>query len=172
AESEKSRLELLKATLLSIELRFPSVDEHSISRPLPQFLVSTPDKNFIVLRIAADLGAAVSGPGSQSSEFKDNNDTFLFHNVDDTSTMFKEEREKASSGSAVDPSQWQPKHIILCPNSLPERATTPLFDLRNFFDALSAGRRAQGCREETDSWGIGEALFYGEAVTSTQTMLD
>ncbi|KAF8895906.1 hypothetical protein CPB84DRAFT_1782164 [Gymnopilus junonius] len=59
----------------------------------------------------------------------------------------KSAREQANAPS--DPSTWQPKHIILCRDGALPR------------NSLSA-----------ETWGIGEALMYGEAVTSTQTMLD
>lgn len=168
AEEEKCRIHLLKTTLLALSLRLPSIDESQVLRPLPQFLVSTPGKPTIVPTIT-DLVAAPS-PGSQLSIFKDENDTFHFHHSNDSATVLQDARESIST--VGDPSQWQPKHIILCPTSLPDRDQVPLFDLNSYFESLSSARKALGCRDASDTWGIGEALLYGEVVTSTQTMLD
>ncbi|KAH9916919.1 uncharacterized protein B0H18DRAFT_1136951 [Fomitopsis serialis] len=49
---------------------------------------------------------------------------------------------------------------------------TPLFDTKKFYDELARARRKAGCKDSQDAWGMGEALFYGEVVTSTQTMID
>ncbi|KAH0583185.1 Biotin--protein ligase [Termitomyces sp. J132] len=166
-EGEKG-LDLLKTTLLALSLHLPSVAESPVLRPLPQFLVSTPGKPTIVSTIT-DLVAAPSS-GSQLSVFKDENDTFHFHHTAESRAVLKNARE--NTNAAEDPSQWQPKHIILCPTSLPDRDQTPLFDLSSYFESLSPAKKALGCRDAPDTWGIGEALLYGEVVTSTQTMLD
>ena len=76
-----------------------------------------------------------------------------------------------------DPSTWQPNHIVLPSNvELPSRELTPLFDLDLFFKSLAIAREEKDLttdsEESTSSWGVGEALLYGEAITSTQTMLD
>ncbi|KAG6867943.1 hypothetical protein C0993_009255 [Termitomyces sp. T159_Od127] len=168
AEGEKRRLNLIKATLLALSLRLPSIDESPVSRPLPQFLVSAPGKPTIVPTIT-DLVAAPS-PGSQLSVFEDENDTFHFHHSIESATVLQNAREGTSA--VEDPSQRQPKHIILCPTSLPDHDQIPLFDLDSYFESLSSARKALGCRDASDTWGIGEALLYGEVVTSTQTMLD
>ena len=43
-----------------------------------------------------------------------------------------------------------------------------------YYDALALARKERACPESypPDEWGVGEALLYGEVVTSTQTMLD
>ncbi|KAG6810835.1 hypothetical protein H0H92_010130 [Tricholoma furcatifolium] len=168
AEGEKRRLSLLKTTLLSLSLRLPSVEELPISRPLPQFLVSNPTSTNVISRIT-DLIAAPS-PGSQLSVFKDDNDTFHFHSSVDGTSVLKNARENPFPSE--NPSEWQPKHVILCPDSLPDKSQTPLFDLAAYYQSLSSARKDQGCRDVPDGWGIGEALFYGEVVTSTQTLID
>ncbi|KAG6840196.1 hypothetical protein C0991_008278 [Blastosporella zonata] len=168
AGGEKQRLQLLKSTLLSLSLRLPSVEESPVSRPLPQFLTSIPSKLDVVSKIA-DLLAAPSS-GSQLNVFKDENDTFHFHNVLESKDVMKSARE--STDVPQDPSEWQPKHIILCSTSLPDQDQSPLFDLRAYYESLSLARKAQGCHDAPEVWGCGEALLYGETVTSTQTMLD
>ena len=44
-------------------------------------------------------------------------------------------------------------------------------DTARIRDDLKAARDKAGLTS-SEPWGIGEALFYGEAVTSTQTLLD
>ncbi|KAF5379443.1 hypothetical protein D9615_006567 [Tricholomella constricta] len=168
SSEEKRRLDLFKKTLLSLSLRLPSDEDHPASRPLPQFLTSNPAKTSIVPTIT-DLIAAPSS-GSQLSVFKDENDTLHFHHFAESTNVLQDARDNPSASS--DPSQWQPKHIILCPDSLPDRDLTPLFDLGAYYESLSTARAKQGCLDVADSWGCGEALLYGEVVTSTQTMLD
>lgn len=165
---EKGRLDLLKRTLTNLSLQLPSVKEPPILRPLPQFLTSDPGKFSIVARIT-DLVAAPSS-GSQLSVFNDDNDTLHFHHQAKGAEVVKEAQDNPSPSD--DPSEWQPKHVILCPDALPNRELTPLFDLRAYYESLSNARTKQGCPEYSDPWGCGEALLYGEVVTSTQTMLD
>ncbi|KAF8075278.1 biotin-ligase [Lyophyllum atratum] len=168
ATGERRRLDLVKKTLVALSLRLPSEEEHPVSRPHPQFLVSNPTKTAIVPIIADQIAAPSSG--SQLSVFKDENDTFHFHDLASGSDLLKQAREDTSAPN--DPAQWQPKHIIVCPDALPGRDLTPLFDLGLYYDTLSTARATQGCRDTPESWGCGEALLYGEVVTSTQTMLD
>lgn len=55
------------------------------------------------------------------------------------------------------------------------KESMPMFDVERFYKGLEGARKDQGLLENTDGserWGMGEAMFYGEAVTSTQTMLD
>jgi biotin--protein ligase len=158
------RSDLLKATLLNLGLRLPSVEPKKATGPLPQFLTSHPSKSTIVSQIT-DLIAAPSS-GSQLSIFEDGNDTFHFHRLD--GGLLQEIRK---SPTTSDDSK-QPKHIILCDSKLPDREETPLFNLRLYYDSLSAARTKQGCSENAEPWGFGEALLYGEVVTSTQTLLD
>ncbi|GLB41500.1 putative biotin-protein ligase, N terminal [Lyophyllum shimeji] len=165
---EKRRLELVRKTLTVLSLGLPSSEDQPVSRPLPQFLTSHPAKPDIVSTIA-DLIAAPSA-GSQLSVFKDDNDTFHFHHFSESADLLKKGRE--DTGAQGDPSKWQPKDIILCPGTLPGRDLTPLFDLAVYYETLSAARTKQGCPDAPDPWGFGEALLYGEVVTSTQTMLD
>jgi biotin--protein ligase len=166
---EVGRRKLLKATLIQLGLQIPEREEgKSIARPLPQFLTSTPTKPHIVSTIIQALS-----PSSQLGNFKDANDTFEFVSLADSSKLLEETRANVFTPS--DPSTWQPKHIVLCSNGeLPPRKLTPLFDLDLFFRSLAIAREHKNLTTdpESTSWGVGEALLYGEAITSTQTMLD
>ena len=80
-------------------------------------------------------------------------------------------REEAKTTS--DPSTWQPKHIIVYKDgALPEKELTPIFDVAFFYKALATARSKFDIPKTPQPWGVGEALLYGEAITSTQTMLD
>ena len=167
---EVGRRKLLKATLIQLGLQIPEREGKSIARPLPQFLTSTPTKPHIVSTIIQALS-----PTSQLENFKDANDTFQFVSLADSSKLLEETRTNVFTPS--DPSTWQPKHIVLCSNGdLPSRELTPLFDLDLFFKSLTIAREQKDLTTDsegsTSSWGVGEALLYGEAITSTQTMLD
>lgn len=169
--SEKLRIKLLRATLTRLGLQVPVDTEppYSSSRPLPQFLTSTPEKPTIVSQILDAIAAPQ--PGTQLATFKDANDEFYFHPLQESLDLLRSSREAAKITS--DPSTWQPKHIIICKDgALPEKELTPLFDVALFYKALAAARDKVDIPQTSQPWGVGEALLYGEAVTSTQTMLD
>jgi biotin--protein ligase len=172
--SDQTSKTLLATTLSQLGLKVPQEKEHqqTIARPLPQFLTSAPDKPSITDTILDAIAAPQSG--AQLSTFKDANDELHFHPLQESAALLATTR--AAAQTASDPSTWQPKHIVVCRDGrLPDKTLTPLFDLELFYTALGAARRAEGLAapSSTDlAWGIGEALLYGEAVTSTQTMLD
>ncbi|KAJ7672565.1 class II aaRS and biotin synthetase [Mycena polygramma] len=166
--AESRQRTLMKNTLLLLGLRIPE-EAATICSPLPQFLTSHPAQPHVVPLITNSIAAPK--PGSELSAFEDENDKFRFHNLSDSGPLIQESRRAAAT--RTDPSTWQPKHIVVCPNGqLPASEQTPLFDLGLFFNALSAARRKEQVSEDAEPWCIGDALFYGEAVTSTQTMLD
>ncbi|KAJ7721032.1 class II aaRS and biotin synthetase [Mycena metata] len=165
--AESRRRILMKNTLLLLGLQIP--EEATICRPLPQFLTSHFVKPHIVSLITNSIAAPK--PGTELSAFEDSNDKFRFHALADSGALIRDSRRAATT--RTDPSTWQPKHIIVCTDGqLPDREQTPLFDLGLFFSALSSARKKDAVAEADEPWGIGDALLYGEAVTSTQTMLD
>ncbi|KAJ7704393.1 biotin-protein ligase [Mycena rosella] len=166
--AEERRRTLMENTLLLLGLQVPEA-AMSLCRPLPQFLTS----HFIKPRITSLITDAIAAPhsGTQLTTFEDANDKFRFHVLPESGPLLRDTRVAATT--RTDPSTWQPKHIIVCPEGhLPDHEQTPLFDLRLFFSALSAARKKEGVSEDAEPWAIGDALLYGEAVTSTQTMLD
>jgi len=166
--AERRRVSLMKNTLLLLGLRIPE-EAATICRPLPQFLASHFIKPHVVSLITNSIAAPKSG--TELDAFEDANDKFRFHVLSDSGPLIQDSRRAATT--RTDPSAWQPKHIIVCPDGqLPDREQTPLFDLGLFFRALSSARKKEEVSEDAEPWGIGDALFYGEAVTSTQTMLD
>ena len=119
---------------------------------------------------------AIAAPqsGSQLSVFKDASDEFHFYPLQESSELLESSRAKSDSDEKSDPATWQPKNIVVClDGSVPPPELTPLFDLKMYYEALSAAHEKEGLVVgTTESWRMGEVLLYGEAVTSTQSMLD
>ncbi|KAK7042482.1 BPL/LPL catalytic domain-containing protein [Favolaschia claudopus] len=166
--AERRRSDLLKRTLSLLGLQIPE-EAASIRRPLPQFLVS----HFIKPQVVSLITDSIASPSSglELDAFEDANDKFRFHLLQESGPLVQSCRQAATT--RTDPSTWQPKHIVVCRDGeLPDREHTPLFDLGLFFSALSSARIKEGILETIQPWCFGDALLYGEAVTSTQTMLD
>lgn len=156
--AEERRRKILGRTLKFLGLELPTVSETAPSHPLPQFLVSLPSKPDIVPSIVTSLSAQ---PGSI---FKDSNDTFAFHSSSEAETLLQEARLAANRDDT--------RHVVIYENgALPPTALTPLFNVQQYFEDLAAARSTETV-SMVDQWGIGEAFIYGEAVTSTQTLLD
>ncbi|KAF7329723.1 BPL/LPL catalytic domain-containing protein [Mycena kentingensis (nom. inval.)] len=160
--AEQRRRALVRNTLLLLGLQIPE-SSNTIRQPLPQFLVSHSSKPGLVSAVTDALGGA--------ADFEDANDRFRFHALAESDALLAQTRAAATTGT--DPSTWQPKHVVVCPEGqLPSPEQTPLFDLTLFFNALSAARNKEGVADDPHRCSFGDILFYGEAVTSTQTMLD
>ncbi|KAI5825128.1 class II aaRS and biotin synthetase [Schizophyllum commune Tattone D] len=118
---------------------------------------------------------------SQLSVWEDSEDTFCFWPLkgardavraaqggeggQDDGVKQKEEKDKQGSH----------RDIVLCPDGeLPPRDLTPNFDLEAYYEALEAARKRAGggASEAATPWPLGDALIYGEAVSSTQTLLE
>jgi len=62
-------------------------------------------------------------PEMELATFKDANDEFYFHLLQESLDLLKSSRE--ASETISEPSTWQPKHIILCLGGvLPEKGMT------------------------------------------------
>ncbi|KAI9508257.1 class II aaRS and biotin synthetase [Russula earlei] len=147
--------------------------------PLPQFLLHSPGKGYITRAILQGLGlsapfAAESPSNSKLGVIKDRADTFQFHwasTLEHGMRLIAEARGStgASSHGAIATDALR-MVVVLPPDILPTKEFTPSFDAEKYFAVLAEVRGDQA--GSADSWGMGEALFYGEAVTSTQTMLE
>ncbi|TBU46215.1 hypothetical protein BD309DRAFT_989011 [Dichomitus squalens] len=176
---DKARLQALRHTLEALGLRLPSTstaresDNGAVARPTPQILSSAPWRAGVVETIVRalevpELAAAVP------HELKDSNDTFLFYPQQEASRVFAEQREAAKK-LGEDPVTWNPKHIVVYKDgTTAPQELTPKFSIETYYEELRKARGERGCPENypDGAWGVGEALLYGEVVTSTQTMLD
>ncbi|PIL29234.1 hypothetical protein GSI_09283 [Ganoderma sinense ZZ0214-1] len=173
---EQARLQTLRMTLETLGLRLPQQASHEppiTPRPTPQILTGAPWRVGVIDTIIRALEIPDLSSVAPYT-LKDRHDTFVFHPREASGRVFAEQREAVKTLSD-DPETWNPKHIVVySDNAVPPNDLTPKFDVGTYYEELKAARVKHGCRETyVDSpWGVGEALLYGEIVTSTQTMLD
>ncbi|KAG2365283.1 hypothetical protein BDR07DRAFT_1399413 [Suillus spraguei] len=120
----------------------------------------------------------VSQPKWEPFVFEDANDDFHFHFLSfplagrATDHPILELIPQSSLSSA------KVKHVLVPSQPLAsedERIYTPQFSPSAFFrsiDEFYSGREDTDQHKNSNSWRIGEALIYGEVVSSTQTMFD
>ncbi|KAF8827395.1 uncharacterized protein C8R40DRAFT_652317 [Lentinula edodes] len=172
SSSSSSQLILLRYVLSRIGLKPPHPTAGHVSRPLPQLLLSTPDKPGLVEAVVRGLLGSV--PGAGSVKFQDTNDTFEFHGYDEGLAILRQMRKQGHIESADDGHPHKPSnisHIAICPNGIvPSVEDTPLFDLRTYFNLLKEARTREECRRDVS--GFGETLIYGQVIGSTQTLFD
>ncbi|KAI9432945.1 class II aaRS and biotin synthetase [Lactarius indigo] len=156
ADGSPGSLALLRCALASLGLTIPAESPtESLSAlppvpkyPLPQFLLHQHGKRQIVETVLERLGLSIAESSIDAGIFNDAVDTYHFCRT-------------TLEGSA---------RLVLPPDVLPPQELTPRFDADRYFAVLE---QVRGDRASlSGSWGFGEALFYGEAVTSTQTMLE
>ena len=172
---EQIRLRTLRGTLETLGLRLPEQANQELStipRPTPQVLTGAPWRAGVVDMITRAL--QVPDLAAAPHQFKDRHDTFLFHSREASARVFAEQREAVKTLSD-DPETWNPKHIVVYNDgTMPAKELTPQFNIETYYEELKKARGENGCREtyRDNGCGVGEALLYGEIVTSTQTMLD
>ena len=184
-------LALLRYALMSLGLFVPPEtisNESSDPLPaiprsaLPQFLLHPRGKKHISDTVLQRLGLSTTVESSGDPGpvvIKDRVDTFHIHKVatlEHGARLVAEARTFADSDTsratvAID----APRIIVvLPPDALPTCELTPRFDAEKYFAVLAEvrGDHTSGADSNNSNWGVGEALFYSEAVTSTQTMLE
>jgi biotin---protein ligase len=197
-EDTENVTSLLRYVLTSLGLSVPpaettataTANESSNSNPLfsipkyalPQFLLHPRGKRHISETILHRLGVSVGSSGESESEpvvIKDRVDTFHIHKVaslEHGARLVAEAKANASAAEDGDVSGDAPLPrliVVLPPDVIPTgEQLTPRFDAEKYFAVLAEVRRDQISGAERESWGVGEALIYGEAVTSTQMMLE
>ncbi|KAJ9120801.1 hypothetical protein QFC22_002735 [Naganishia vaughanmartiniae] len=153
------------------------------SKPLPQIMLVHPEIKQESLAwdfwTTGNLAAPVQDQAHVNTKvLEDENDTFEIVNLGAHATSAKEILEsarseaQASSSTAV---EFLRKKTILCAQKLDDvLSAMPLFHADAYFEELKQQGIAHGQRKSANasSWNIGDVLLYGEAVTSTQTMLD
>ncbi|KAJ2988291.1 hypothetical protein NUW54_g9159 [Trametes sanguinea] len=172
-EAEEGRIRILRETLANLGLTLPS-QPSNVARPTPQVLTAAAWRSGVIRRILQSLNVPdLDGVGDKGHELKDSNDTFILHPAIAASRVLGEPH--AARYTNEDPETWNPKHIVVFgEGEMPPREFVPRFDLRTYYAALEKARQEQRCPESYPDlgWGMGEALLYGDVVTSTQTMLD
>ncbi|OSC96489.1 class II aaRS and biotin synthetase [Trametes coccinea BRFM310] len=172
-KAEEGRLRVLRETLSDLGLTLPA-QSSSVARPTPQVLTAAAWRSGIVRRILNSLEVSeLDSAGDKGYEVKDSNDTFVLHHSSAASRVLAVQGEERYPEG--DPATWNPKHIVVFgEGELPPRDFVPRFDLRTYYAALEKARQEHKCPQNYPNleWGVGEALLYGDVVTSTQTMLD
>lgn len=157
--TRKKQRDLLCETLRLLRIQLPSDSTSSPLEPLPLILTGFRSRPEIVQSILTSLSVEVPGT------LVDENDSFEFVEAQQGLEFLRQARSN--------PLQSNTKSVIVFRNgSIPPSSDTPLFDLEQYYSTLAAVRKEKGCSVDPSPWGIGEALQYGEVVTSTQTMLD
>lgn len=159
---ERRRRGLLRSTLALLDL-----DVTDEPTPPPQLLplfLSSPDPT-LVNTTASTIASKGELESSGTVAHVDRNDRFTLHPSSEASTLLSQSRDRPGSS---DPEQLRTttKEICVCSEAPPPSTLTPLFDLPRFFNELSLANGAASPPL------FGNIVLYGEAVTSTQTMLD
>ncbi|KAG8940830.1 biotin holocarboxylase synthetase [Tulasnella sp. 424] len=172
AELERARWDMMKTMLELLGLHSPyKTSEDVPSRspgPLPQVLVSTPSNPSIVSRYLDVLRSIC--PHETPNRLQDANDTFNFHPSANFTSILARSRERRVAEE--DLGLLERDIVIYEGGCVPTNDQTPLFNLETFFNHLSSMRSSLSLRDKGDGWGMGEALLYGEIITSTQTLFD
>ncbi|OJT09986.1 Biotin--protein ligase, partial [Trametes pubescens] len=172
-KAEDGRIHVLRDTLAGLGLTLPAQGS-SVARPTAQVLTGAPWRPGVVLSVQEELEVPdLLTVGEKGYEFKDSNDTFIVHGASAAADVLGVDQVKRYPSE--DSATWNPKHIVFFEGrELPAREIVPRFDLEAYYAALKDARQEQECPASytNEGWGMGEALLYGEVVTSTQTMLD
>ena len=175
ADDSPGSLALLRYALASLGLTIPAESPtESLSAlppvpkyPLPQFLLHQRGKRQIIETVLERLGLSIAESSTDAGVFKDAADTYHFFQttLDGSASLVHEAR------MSTEPTTHAPRVVlVLPPDVLPPQELTPRFDAGRYFAVLEEVRGDQA--RLSGGWGLGEVLFYGEAVTSTQTMLE
>lgn len=191
---------LLSRTLSALGLRF-SVQKADPGPQLcimPQFLLAPPDSWHVQHRVVQALlshlrpESAIHVDGDLRNESQHNREPFVFEDANDIfhflfpSFPSAEKITDLSSHPTLEliprnPPEFENekvKHVLVMPKPLTsedENIYTPKFSPSAFFRAIHefrAGRESTSQGTSQDSWRIGDAIMYGEVVSSTQTMFD
>lgn len=168
-------LALLRYALASLGLTIPaesSTEPESAlppvpKYPLPQFLLHQYGKRQILKTVLKMLGLSIEESSTDAEVFKDAADTYHFYQT----TLDGSARHVHGARMSTELVAQAPRVVlVLPPDVLPPQELTPRFDAGGYFAVLEEVRGDQA--NMSGGWGLGEVLFYGEAVTSTQTMLE
>ena len=123
-----------------------------------------------------------SRAGERSSiVLEDINDTLQIEKLarDDAGAATRMLEAARSDARASRLADFSREKTILCPRTLGDAVPAmPLFQAEAYFAELvrlgriNGQRKQKASAESQDEWNIGDVVLYGEAVTSTQTMLD
>jgi biotin--protein ligase len=175
ADHSPGSLALLRYALASLGLTLPAESSpeslsalHPVPKyPLPQFLLHQHGKRQIIETILQRLGLSLAESPTDAGVFKDAADTYHFYQT----TLERSARLVGEARMSTKLTTDAPRVVlVLPPDVFPPQELTPRFDASGYFAVLEEVRGTQS--SESGGWGLGDVLLYGEAVTSTQTMLE
>ncbi|KAG9091030.1 biotin holocarboxylase synthetase, partial [Ceratobasidium sp. 370] len=173
SDRESKRLELMSGILAGLGLAIPggAASTKLPTAPLPQLLCASPDRPGLMTTLWNEL----------KPNLKPSKDLDDVHILDDSQDVFRffgsshgrlaAARREAEAEDTPDLAAATPRDVIHYDNGLPPDTDTPLFNISSYFKALHTARGSSPFISNA-AWGVGEALMYGEAVTSTQTIFD
>ncbi|KAG8695162.1 biotin holocarboxylase synthetase, partial [Ceratobasidium sp. 395] len=171
-DRESKRLELMSGILAGLGLTVPggAASTKLPTTPLPQLLCASPGRPSLVTAIWNELKPHFKPSKDIEGvyQLEDSQDTFRF--FDSSSDRLATARREAEAEDTSDQTST-PRDVIYYDDSLPLDTDTPLFSISSYFEALRSVRGNNPFILNA-KWGVGEALMYGEAVTSTQTLFD
>ncbi|GAA5964359.1 hypothetical protein JCM3765_006388 [Sporobolomyces pararoseus] len=159
-EKELHRLNLVRGTLGQLGL-----DVSDGPAPLPKLLpllLAAADPS-LAQQIASEIASRGEALSDSTAGLVDRNDTFVLHPASSFDSLVHSARSRQGTS---DPEELRQEHklICVCDESIIASTSTPLFNVSSYFANLS--------HLSNGAPSIGQALLYGEVVTSTQTMLD
>ncbi|KZS96912.1 class II aaRS and biotin synthetase [Sistotremastrum niveocremeum HHB9708] len=170
---ESERIALIRDTVQLLGLKLGRSGERTYSGPLPQFLTSAPSLSGLPWQAFSQAFPAESK--DDPVRIPDINDEFLFRKYSEESVRnaLADEDHDSSTNPQTEISLGGVRQIFICDGDSPKVSDTPKFNIHAFHQYLANTRPALGLPQSSNArWGIGELLLYGEAVTSTQTLLD
>lgn len=157
--------------LLRLQVNDPSPRTTLPTVPLPQILAF--NKPHIahaakfMKKVSADLSA--STPGEPFELVPDQNDTFHVWDNPNVKEMMKKAREIVLDHQEL-PTSFPKQIAVITDEELPDTSITAHFSIPAFFEEIERQRPSKpGSSKELS---LGDAILYGEVVTSTQTLLD
>ncbi|QRV98860.1 biotin-[acetyl-CoA-carboxylase] ligase [Ceratobasidium sp. AG-Ba] len=170
---EQKRLELMRGVLGGLGLSIPggAASTKLPTAPLPQLLCVSPNQPGLVTAVWDGLKPHLKPSRDLEGVYSldDSQDTFRF--FAGSSERLAAARKEAEAETSADPSPVAPRDVIVFDKSLPSDTDAPLFSISSYFESLRTARGNSPFIPNA-KWGVGEALMYGEAVTSTQTLFD
>ena len=156
--------------LLRLQVQDPSRTAHP-TVPLPQILAfNEPHIGHaakFMKKVSADLSA--STPGEPYELVPDQNDTFHVWDNPDVKELIKKAREVVLDHQEL-PASFPKQIAVITGEELPDTSVTPQFSIPLFFEEVVLQRSLKP--GSSKGFGLGDAILYGEVVTSTQTLLD
>ena len=158
-EAEADRLRLFRETLALVGLTPP---QHGLLKDAPQ--APTPQ----LLCLSPLASPVIEAYNAILSDRNTNIAAFDFPPADEAQALI----DQARSESREEGLSKKPRIIKFNPERSLSLDLTPLFNTNEYFTTLDQAYTQHISASPKEKWRLGEVLLYGEAVTSTQTLLN